>query len=519
MDRAPKLSQLEKGFDDELEWYDKHELQERSMRRRIPGLIVLASLVMGLTLPQHVDATPAVNGCWYYRSDMPTLLRARAAVALNGEIYVIGGIDAQENRVGAVDVYEPNTDSWSSAAPLNTPRGWLVAAAVGGRIYAIGGNNGSTKLGTVEAYNPATNTWVELAPMPTPRDDAAVGVWDGKIYVIGGWDNGNVGALDIVEVYDPVTDTWDTGYEAMPGPLAMASSAVIGNEIYVIGGLDGVSGDTSHNYVYNARRDRWGVAADMPTPRSRSAAGVVNGRIYVIGGRSSSLGWLDLVERYDPFTEAWATMNWMPTRRGEIAAAVANDKGKDLIYVFGGVRSWDSAVVGNTDAVDFACQNNPPDVPSEPNPPWEWTNRPRDTVLSWSADDPDGHTVFYDVYFGPSATPRQSTTPPLVSSGQGGTAYVPPGLLAPDTYYYWRIVAIDSQGAVTAGPRWDFETGQLETVKSLVYLPFVQRNHATVASVVEPTRVTRGDLPTAVREAVSVMLSTLTVGFAGGASH
>jgi N-acetylneuraminic acid mutarotase len=429
---------------------------------------LLAGLFSSLIRSQPAHATLAVNGCWYYKTGMSMALTAQAAVYLNGKIYVIGGIDAGGARRADVNVYTPGTDSWSTAAPMLMPRAWLVVAAVGGKIYAIGGNNGIEKLNSVEEYDPATDTWVDVAPMPTARDDAVVGVVDGKIYVIGGW-LGGTAPLDAVEVYDPATDTWSTASK-MPVALAMASSAVVDDRIYVMGGLDGTSGETSHNLVYNPRRDRWSSATTMPTARARATTGVVNDRIYVIGGKNASDGWLDLVQRYNPSTDSWATMNWMPTRRGEFAAAAVGD----TIYAFGGRRSWDSAVVGYVEAVDFDCQNNPPDAPSDPSPPTSWLNRPLDTVLSWSAGDPDGDSVKYDVYFGESVTPAQDTTPPLVSSGQSGTAYVPPAHLAADTRYYWRIVAIDSRGAVTSGPRWSFETGTLETIESTIYLPVIK---------------------------------------------
>ncbi len=46
-----------------------------------------------------------------------------------------------------------------------------VAAAVAGRVYAIGGRHGTTNqvVATVQAYDPATDTWTQVLPMPTAR--------------------------------------------------------------------------------------------------------------------------------------------------------------------------------------------------------------------------------------------------------------------------------------------------------------------------------------------------------------
>ena len=57
-----------------------------------------------------------------------------------------------------VEEYDPATDTWATKAPMPTPRWNLgVATASNGKIYAIGGFNGSL-LATVEEYDPATNT-------------------------------------------------------------------------------------------------------------------------------------------------------------------------------------------------------------------------------------------------------------------------------------------------------------------------------------------------------------------------
>jgi hypothetical protein len=95
--------------------------------------------------------------------------------------------------------------------------------------------------------------------------------------------------------------------------------------------------------------------------------------------------------------------------------------------------------------------NHPPTEPSTPTPVDEATNQPTDTTLSWECTDPDGDTLKYDVYFG------DNTSPSLVSFEQADNTY-DPGELARGTTYYWKIVAKDGRGGVTAGAKWEFET-------------------------------------------------------------
>ena len=97
--------------------------------------------------------------------------------------------------------------------------------------------------------------------------------------------------------------------------------------------------------------------------------------------------------------------------------------------------------------------NQPPNTPSNPSPSNGATGVSINADLSWTGGDPDGDTVYYDVYFEANdPTPDQ-----LVSSGQTSTTY-DPETMNYDTHYYWKIIAEDEHGATTTGPIWDFET-------------------------------------------------------------
>lgn len=94
--------------------------------------------------------------------------RSVAGIAtLDGLLYVIGGFDGN-NCLSDVDVYDPQTNSWTSACPLNDQRSAASVAVMKGRIYAIGGFNGQF-LSTVEVYDPNINQWSYVHNMSVPR--------------------------------------------------------------------------------------------------------------------------------------------------------------------------------------------------------------------------------------------------------------------------------------------------------------------------------------------------------------
>ena len=116
------------------------------------------------------------------------------------------------------------TSHWELITEIPTKRKGFSTAVVDDKIYLIGGSlfengRGPFGLSTVEVYDPEINNWQKVADMPTPRADARTAVVNGTIYVFGGYsgiDNRgeNFKFLDIVEAYNPETDTWvkERGY-------------------------------------------------------------------------------------------------------------------------------------------------------------------------------------------------------------------------------------------------------------------------------------------------------------------
>ena len=98
----------------------------------------------------------------------------------------------------------PNT--WTTGAPMPTPREGALTGVIGTKIYVVGGANNSTVLNVNEVYDTTTNTWTTAAPMPTARWNAASAVVNNILYAIGGGGNGT--QLNLVEAYDPASNTW-----------------------------------------------------------------------------------------------------------------------------------------------------------------------------------------------------------------------------------------------------------------------------------------------------------------------
>ena len=185
---------------------------------------------------------------WTKKADMPIALFMVSASDVNGKIYIIG-TDVNRSLMTVLE-YDPVTDKWMSKSDaiatgnFSLSTGSSSICAMNGKIYVFGGVSSDGKiLSTVEEYDPATNTWTKKADMPTPRYVFSTSAVDGKIYAIGGMGGTNsindvdVKILSTVEEYDPAADTWTKKADA-PMARVMFSTSVVNGKIYTIGGMD-----------------------------------------------------------------------------------------------------------------------------------------------------------------------------------------------------------------------------------------------------------------------------------------
>jgi len=229
-------------------------------------------------------------------------------------------------------VHPPTTaPAWAAMAPMPTARTNVMAAAVGGKIYAIGGRLiSATFLKTVEEYDIASNTWATKASMPTARSDAAVGVVNGLIYVIGG-DTGASAATAVNEVYDPASNTW-TSKAAMTTGRKYGAAAVVNDQIYVLGGVKSGASYLKTNEMYDPSANTWTSKAQMPTARGYFRAEAANGKVYAIGGYNVSS--MTTNEEYDPSANNWSSNTALPVATDSLASAAIGNK----IYLIAGMR-------------------------------------------------------------------------------------------------------------------------------------------------------------------------------------
>jgi len=144
---------------------------------------------------------------WNTKTPIPMGVECYASAVVDNKIYVMGG------AVGVTlnQIYDTETDTWSNGSPL--PKGVDTAAAVATsgdyapkRIYVIGGKQNLDAVNFNQIYDPETDTWSTGTPMPTARYALGVAIINDVLYAIGGregWVGAPVSAAN--EQYTPAS--------------------------------------------------------------------------------------------------------------------------------------------------------------------------------------------------------------------------------------------------------------------------------------------------------------------------
>lgn len=279
---------------------------------------------------------------WVNKSSMTVARQQFGTAELNGQLYVLGGVVSGEGTVlDVVERYDPLTDTWNTVQSMPHLRYRFYSAAVDGKIYVFGGSGWTSGTGvdvstTVDVYTPLTDTWETLVkPMPSARNDLSGAVVNGKIYLIGGQPT-----LTIDE-YDPINDSWVTKSASGTGRQSFTVS-VSGNDIYIIGGwsdnLGTVLGSVDQ---YDPLNDVMTEVSIMPTSVQGATSSPMGGVIYVFGGSTSgSNNAIADSYQYNPSTNSWLKGTSMPTARYSLGSEAIGEQ----IFVVGGEEA-----VGNSE--------------------------------------------------------------------------------------------------------------------------------------------------------------------------
>jgi len=220
----------------------------------------------------------ANTNIWSTGADMPAAKTNFGYAIVDGIAYAIAGY-SEESYLSSSYAYDILADSWSTIADYPLEAAGIMCSDGGdGNLYCFGGNNedGGIKAGYM--YDPYENTWTPIRNMLNWMLYGAATYMNGRIYVMGGWQHAG---MFYYKVADNVWSYTNPPYDNRTGPVMIAAGEVLWL--------------TSGGYQWEALAlfdfhwdidEKWLLAdTEIVKPRIYAIGGYVPGRgIYVMGG-------------------------------------------------------------------------------------------------------------------------------------------------------------------------------------------------------------------------------------------
>jgi hypothetical protein len=286
-------------------------------------------------------------GTWANVASMHVARAAAVAVRLpDGRVMVVGGFDSSFNGIDSAEIYDPGTNTWSLTGPLHSRRAedFVATLLPGGGVLIAGGYLRGfpfIPLSSSEIWNPRTNEWSIAAPMNVPRGEAAwTSLKDGRVLTTGGVDTIDEvgGPTNSAEIFDPTTGTWTLTGSMHVGREDHSAVLLLDGNVLVAGGETGGGVRTPTAELYDPRTGTWSLTGSMTAPRSESEWATVllpNGNVLDAGGFAAEETPQSSADVYDTSTGTWSSAGQMSnSRAGHTAVVLRGNRG---VLVMGGL--------------------------------------------------------------------------------------------------------------------------------------------------------------------------------------
>jgi len=215
-------------------------------------------------------------------------LHDAAATVLGDRVLVVGGgTETSTDEVQSLSLSGGRLTEGSAARQvgrLPTVRSDLSAVTVGSTAYVLGGYDGNEPIASVLATTDGSR-FAEVTKLPAPGRYLAVAALGGRIFAFGG-ETASGSASDAIQEVDPKAGTARVvGH--LPEGIYHASAVVLGNAIYVLGG-EANGRATDQIWRFEPGQKKVVAAGNLPQPIAGGAATTVGSTAYLIGGTGAT---------------------------------------------------------------------------------------------------------------------------------------------------------------------------------------------------------------------------------------
>jgi len=231
--------------------------------------------------------------------------RAASVITWNKFVYIIGG-NAGGNAQSTVQfaTINPNgtLSAWAGTSNMPVGRRRCPAVQKDGWIYVMGSSNANFNTVNYAQTSSVNGTivgaWATTTPMPDGRFWGSAVIYDNTVYYFMGSNSSGVPQSTIWSInINPITKAFDMSWNILnsfPTTLQGHSAVLIGNRVYIIGGLTGTAFTSVTDSIYYADINvttkvigPWTLATyKLLAPLAFGDASAYNGKIYYVGGQT-----------------------------------------------------------------------------------------------------------------------------------------------------------------------------------------------------------------------------------------
>ena len=272
---------------------------------------------------------------------------------------VVDGNTVYVKKSNTIHSYDVISDSWSQLPDCVCDYGSI--AVINGWLTTVGGGSFSkysNELFSLTGKGSGRRWTQQFSPMPTKRR-ATTSLCTQTALIVAGGQGVGCRKLSTVEVMDTETHQWSTAAD-LPQPMYWASATVCGDQICILGGVEGdyyvesaytcsvsallqscVPSLLEAKFHRRSLKDKTGIkwkqVADVPVTQSSCKS--FYGRILAIGGWMESGEATTAVYMYNSTTNSWEIISHMTTGRCNCFTAVLPDNGLMVVGGYIGLSS------------------------------------------------------------------------------------------------------------------------------------------------------------------------------------
>jgi len=320
----------------------------------------------------------------------------------DGFVIITGGCDAvngnERANFGEDDLFscfssgnktlkfDPFTESFETMTDMLHERQRHGGAVIDGELYVIGGRDSNDDLvAAIDSFDPETNAWTTRGEVPSNllTSDLTAWAWKDYLYVAGGFlaDYTAVGVTYRIKLSRDTTDLQFETLATSPHPRGDYHAVTLFGYAYLAGGITHTSlwcEALTTAERYHMESDTWEQIQDLEVGRADMAVATLNGKILAMGGEEKPDDCAELSDpAYGSFPsdavsvllspEAGKDAEWVNFRdfkdeRFRFAAATV--PAQNRVYTFGGQLPFDFTCdcFPTSDAIAFGVETFKADI-------------------------------------------------------------------------------------------------------------------------------------------------------------